>query len=871
MRDYLMWPLFLWEMWRRPLYALVLCLTLGSCGGTAPLTPAVKVVTITFAVPDWELQWGSVGQVAAEFERQNPDIRIVLKSSSEILGLPPNSFSFEEDTWRRLAAAADVFRVPMSYGGLPRQAVRDGAVRDLAPFIAADPTFQAADFQPSALEAASWDGGIWALPTALDYEVILYDKAAFAAAGLADPQPDWTWAELAQAATALTVRDGAQVTRWGFVNELFGYMPAYYVELRAGALLEQTGVTPAPLFTSPEAITAVHWWRDLIVEAQAVPFPDTPRGDGSGRTLVEQKLAALAAHSLQTAALRAHMKPQEFGVAPYPSASPINIEQLCMSAGTAHPEAVWRWLNFATRQKPFSMPPQMTYNRLPARVSVAETAKFWADLPADVADTLRHAAAHPARSTLFDWPIAYQGLNDALLAVFRGEQPVEAALAAAQAQALTALQAEASRLAAVTPAPVIITTGEPPAPADATRITFLTTGDIDNTAALRAAAQQFRGAHPDVVVEVKTDNVAATDLAALAGQADCFQAMPNLDQPEITRALLSLEPFLEADTTLAGQDFFPVLLTQYQRNGERWGLPAAAQPYVIEYNPALLAAANVAMPSPTWSLADFLTLAQQLTGSTGDTKRYGFVSTREPLELLAFVEQHGGRFLDDTQTPPAAAFADPATVKAVQWYADLRLRHSVMPATTEDAQALIAAGRAALWVGPLADSGLPDVGVLPFPQGAARTPAALLHTTGYFISAQTAAPQACWAWIRFLADQPDVTAGLPARRSVATSDAFRQRVGAAQADAYLAAVTNREQPSTLVRLAGQDWLGPYLTWFEAAYQRILRDKTPVDVALTEAQKKADMYRACLINHDALRLARGYKACLSQIDPRTAGD
>ncbi len=821
---------------------LLVCLALSACRAPALMEPASARVTLTFAVPDWELEQGSVSKVVAEFERQNPDIHIVLKSSSEILGLPPNSFSFREDTWRRLAAAADVFRVPT------------------------------ADFQPGALAAASWNSGIWALPTALDYEVILYDKAAFAAAGLSNPQPGWTWSEFARAATALTIRDGAQVTRWGFVNELFGSMPAYYVELRAGVVLEeQTDATPAPLFTSPEAVTAAHWWRDLIVEAQAVPFPDAPRGDGSGRTLVEQKLAALAAYSLQTATLRVRMKPQEFGVAPYPSASPINIEQLCMSASTAHPEAAWRWLNFATRQMPFSMPPQMTYNRLPARVSVAETARFWADLPADVAETLRHAAAHPTRSTLFDWPVAYQALNDALLAVFHGEQPVEAALAAAQAQALTALQAEASRLAAVTPAPVIITTTEPPAPAGATRITFLTTGDIGNAAALRAAAQQFRGAHPDVVVEVKTDNVAATDLAALAGQADCFQAMPNLDQPEITRAILSLEPFLEADTTLAGQDFFPVLLAQYQRNGQRWGLPAAAQPYVIEYNPVLFAAANVAMPPPTWSLADFLTLAQQLTGGTGDTKRYGFVAAREPLELLAFIEQQGGRLLDDTQTPPAAAFADPATVKAVQWYADLRLRHSVMPATTEDAQALIAAGRAALWVGPLADSGLPDVGVLPFPQGAARTPAALLHTTGYFISAQTAAPQACWAWIRFLADQPGVTAGLPARRSVAMSDAYRQRVGAKRADAYLAAVTNREQPSTLVRLAGQDWLAPYLVWLEKAYQRIIKEEVPADAALAEAQKKADAYRRCVITTDTLPAAEGYQACFRQVDPQAAGN
>jgi len=145
---------------------LLVCMALSSCHTPGLGVPAAdstaKQITLTFAVPDWELEQGSVSKVVAEFERQNPDIHIVLKSSSEILGLPPNSFSFEEDTWRRLAAAADVFRVPMSYGGLPRQAVRERAVRDLVSFIEADPTFQAADFQPGALAAASWDGGIWA-------------------------------------------------------------------------------------------------------------------------------------------------------------------------------------------------------------------------------------------------------------------------------------------------------------------------------------------------------------------------------------------------------------------------------------------------------------------------------------------------------------------------------------------------------------------------------------------------------------------------------------------------------------------------------------------------------------------------------------
>ncbi|PKO23508.1 MAG: hypothetical protein CVU38_03740, partial [Chloroflexi bacterium HGW-Chloroflexi-1] len=457
---------------------MLICLALSACRAPAFIEPAAARVSITFAVPDWELQWGSVSKVVAEFERQNPDIHVVLKSSSEILGLPPNAFAIKDDTWRRLAAAADVFRIPLS-GGLPRQAAHEGSVRDLKPFVEADSTFRAGDFYPGALEAASWDGGLWALPTALDYEVILFDKAAFAAAGMAYPQPGWSWDELAQAATALTVSNAGQVTRWGFVDEAFVHFPGQYVELRAGALLEQTGVPPTPLFTSEGAVTATQWWADLIRKAQAMPFPDAPRGDGAGSSLVEQKLVAMASYSLQGAASRVRTKPQEFGVVPYPTASPIWLEQLCMSAGAAHPEAAWRWLNFATRQMPFSMPSEADYRGLlPARRSVAQAASFWEGLPEEVATTLRYAVDHAAHSSLPDWPAASQPLNAALLAVFRGERSAEEALAAAQAQASTELQREAGRLAAVTPAPLRVATAEPPPAADAIRITFLATGDV---------------------------------------------------------------------------------------------------------------------------------------------------------------------------------------------------------------------------------------------------------------------------------------------------------------------------------------------------------------------------------------------------------
>ena len=855
---------------------LLTILLLAACGANRADAPGDtranldrEQISISFAVPDWELALGWWDGLVEEFEAQNPDIHVTLKPFSEILGLPVGEFRMTDDFMLKLASSSDAFRV-LFLTGMDGETVRNRLVRDLKPFMDANPIFRSDDFMPGALEAAAWDGGVWAMPTALDYEIILFDRDAFDKANLPYPKSGWTWDDFEATARTLTRREGDQVTRWGFVRDDFMLTPARLVELRTGPLLDDATIPPTPRFTEAAVKERVQWWADLILQQGALPFGPLPEPTEGESTWIEQGIAAMSSAAFSGSAWVRSKQPQSIGIAPYPVDTPdakttaLYIEQVAMSAGTAYPQAVWRWLDFLSRQPPGQS------GKIPARRSVAEMTSFWSNLDKETEETLRFAANHavPSSRLMTDWPAAYEVLNAELRAVFNGDESVTEALTTAQTQVLSDLAAEAGRRSAATPVVVTVATAEPPPAAGATTITFVPLGSDLGSDPFRDAASQFHKSYPDVVVEIKNPDFAGSSVAVLAGQADCFQTIPSLDDPEALSAILNLDPFLEADLSLSLGDFFPALVDQYRRAGQIWGLPAAAQPYVVEYNRELFDEAGLDAPAVDWTLNEFLALAQALTQESAEGKQYGFVGLYETFDLMLFVERLGGRILDDTQDPPAAAFADPATVEAVQWYVDLSMRHRVKPvlAGEEEREALIGAGRAAMWAGSFDRYEELSTGVLPFPAGSDAAPAPILNTSGFFISAKATAPRACWEWIKFLTTQPSIVQGLPARRSAAASEAYRRQAGAEQADVYVASIENNQTPSVFLRLIGQNWLGPYVFWLEDAYRQIVENGLPAEAALTQAQEKADAYRACVVAKQVLNDPQGYRTCAEQAGP-----
>ncbi len=856
---------------------------------TAPQQTAPEAederTTILFAVED-VLQPLYEGLIES-FEEDNPDIHVQLVSINEILEIDLLGGDVPDDASQRLAANADVINMQAS-----RDAVQQGLVYDLTPLIQADPNFQRDDFYPGALERNQWDGGTWSLPTRVMFNMIYYDKDAFDEAGLSYPELGWSWDDFVAAAEALTVRDGDQVTRWGFVQPTFYHLS--FIEGRVGRLIDETSDPPTPRLDQPEVIDAVRWYVDLYLKEEVMPFFEPP-GEGEqalaseGQVLVENGAAAMW-H--EWSAVWDFRKEQgNRGIVPYPVDVPDSQTSLMvwaggtsMSAGTAHPNAAWRWMDFLSRQDISQQGPLVRF--LPARRSVAESSGFWDEVDEELADALRYAIEH---SYVAPTTPGYDAFFEALNMTLSGEKSVDAALMEAQKQTEADIQEARADQAATTPVPTFaVAAREEDAPAAEGLVTIAFNPSLGamNMQAYRDAAQKFREVHPDIQVELKLPDLTGTSLEMkdVAESADCFQWTPDIQSPEKQALILNLKPLMDADPSFNANDFYPSVLDRFTWQGQTWGLPAGMQPYVIEYNKDLFAAASVDEPALDWTTDDFVELAKALTRGEGEDKQYGFVPYYfEVNDLLLLIEPRGARLIDESADPSAFTLNDPATVEALQWYVALATEHEIKPIFLADIadivqantfvierEALINEGRAAMWtyLGAIAVGGEHDTlntGVAPLPAGSGGASVAGV-ATGYFISAHTEARQACWQWILFLTEQPGLAPGFPSRLSVAESDAFRQQVGAERAEVYHASIAGAERASVFDILTGQGWLSGGLYWLGRAYSQAVEGEASVEEALNAAQKMSEDYRACVVVEEAIADQKKWLACMQEVDP-----
>lgn len=336
--------------------------------------------------------------------------------------------------------------------------------------------------------------------------------------------------------------------------------------------------------------------------------------------------------------------------------------------------------------------------------------------------------------------------------------------------------------------------------------------------AYRALADTFNATHPGFrVVVVDLDHVhgnwrgfapSPANMNELASSVDTFLLPESILPIGVeSGALLDLTPLAEIDPALDAADFFPGILDHFQRQGRLWGLPAGVSETLIFYSKGLFDQGGVPHPRAGWTWQQFLDTAVRLTAGEGSDKQYGFVETWGRQGAIAFIQGHGGDLLDRGAVDPVPTLDDPLVAEAVQWYVNLALKYGVAPTPDEMegviAHDLVLDGRAAMWTDILAnwatmskriESG---VGIAPFPEDrAAANPVSL---SGYFVSAATAHPQACWLWLSFLTRQHVVhesSATLPARASGLEESAYFRQMGEADRAAIRHALSHPAPPLT---------------------------------------------------------------------------
>jgi multiple sugar transport system substrate-binding protein len=868
---------------RRFTVLLVAALLLAACGagpaGTPSSAPAGDRAAITFAAPDGLVD--AYRDLAAEFEGTYPDAHVAVVSLEELLG-PDLKGSVSPEAATRVLSAADT-----AYWYIQPAVTQQGLVRDLTPFLDADPGFDATDFYPGLLDAYRWDQGTWAVPSHVMITLLFYDKDAFdqAARSSADtvsyPQPGWTWDEFIATAHAVTLREGSEVSRYGYVDLMGSIWASYLAD--HGVLHERDGADlPLSQLDSPAAAAALRWYIGLVRTHQAVPaLPAGQEGLTQAYALVSDGRAAmwtdLASNHPSHPAGAGGYAGRWLGVVPFPSdggnTSPVQVFGYVMSAGTSQPDAAWRWLSFLTRQGAVGRSAGV-----PARRSVAEATGLWDRLDDGLVAALRYAMEHPLVSSPAGATSAQAALEQALTAVLQGSQDVEQALAEAQ-QAALAAEPEALPLAEFQVPPV-------PTPAQGedvgVTITFITS--FRDPAAYRALAEDFHEIHPDINVDIRPFTFSGSSgivgIEQMAAEADCFRFHTGSITPGEAQVLLSLDPLLNATAGFFRDDYYPGLWQMCEQGGQLWCLPYDGRVGVVRYNKALFDAAGVPYPEAGWTLDDLVAKALALSQGERADQQYGFSGyTNEEMALDVVLRLRGGALWDTAAFPPRPQFDDLAVVDAVRWYANLAGGDGIRPVVhlnlpvdqwlkeTQPAIYLVEGGKVAMWTqyadtDPYLQTVVPSMGMVPFPQYKGRSTFAAL-VEAHYISAQTEHPQACWDWLTFLSDQVAAVTGAPVRRSLAESAAFQQKVGANVAAAYLDAL--QASDPALVLGAQPSWMGIANHWFRQAYDAVL-DGTDAVQALGEAQQKAEAYVACLAVAEGFDDAAVSQACAREVDP-----
>ncbi len=236
----------------------------GSSSGTSP----TGTVTIQF----WHAQTPPTQQVIEKlvnaFNSSHPHIVVQASSGGTSTGdlLPKVTTAIAAGT------APDVAYI---YGSYAANIAQSGKTVNLANRIN-EPGFNWNDFYPASKQIVSPGGKVIGFPALIDNLSVIYNKKLFAAAGVPDPSPSWSWDDFRNAAKKLTnsaqhiygvnypIGGDLLDTSWRFFPGLWQ---------RGGQILSSNG--KQALFNSQAGVANLTLWQQMATVDHSVYLDPT--------------------------------------------------------------------------------------------------------------------------------------------------------------------------------------------------------------------------------------------------------------------------------------------------------------------------------------------------------------------------------------------------------------------------------------------------------------------------------------------------------------------------------------------------------------------------------------------------------------------
>ncbi len=197
-----------------------------------------------------------LASIVSAFEAKNPNITVKVETT------PYADYFTKLQTAVAGGTAGDAFELDY------QNFITYSSSGALAPLSNVDP----GAYKPSLLTAFAQDGKQYGLPESFSDVVLFYNKALFAAAGVATPTASWTWADEQKAAKALTNKSTGV---WGDYQPIT-YNEFYKALAQSGGQFLNADKTKAT-FASPEGIAAATW----LVGKSGTVMPTAADGAGT--------------------------------------------------------------------------------------------------------------------------------------------------------------------------------------------------------------------------------------------------------------------------------------------------------------------------------------------------------------------------------------------------------------------------------------------------------------------------------------------------------------------------------------------------------------------------------------------------------------
>ena len=249
--------------------AVVVALVVAGCAVTAP---SAAPVTLRLQVSLTPEELATFQPAVTALDTAHPEWTIALEN------VPQNA---EVEKVTSQLAAGDMPDVLRVQGANVQRWIRRDAFVDLSERINAA-GLDLADFYAGPLDQFRWRDVVWGLPDSASPEVVFFDRAAFAAAGIPPPTDSWTFEDMRTAAIGLTVDaagrhpgeagfDPDAITRWGWNGGVTYFWQNALVQGRGGQLCANDDCTTMS-FTGAANHAAFEWWVGLVKDDHAALY-----------------------------------------------------------------------------------------------------------------------------------------------------------------------------------------------------------------------------------------------------------------------------------------------------------------------------------------------------------------------------------------------------------------------------------------------------------------------------------------------------------------------------------------------------------------------------------------------------------------------